>query len=72
MKAAWPGRDGQAGVAARRAHRRMEATRRARPDADRGASAGERTAAQRLAGPACAAGPKRRRRPSKVKMISFF
>ena len=67
LKAARPGRDGQAGVAARRARRRMAATRRARPDAGRGAGAGERTAARRQAGPACASGPKRRRRPCKEK-----
>jgi len=52
-------------------HRLMAATRRARPDAGRGAGAGERTATRRQAGPACAAGPKRRRRPSKVKMRFF-
>ena len=49
LKAAWPGRDGQAGVAARRARRRMAATRRGRSDmvghgaweqAQRGAKAG--------------------------------
>ena len=51
--------------------RRMAATRRARPDAGRGAGAGERTAARRQVGPACAAGPKRRRRPSKVKNEIF-
>ena len=73
LKAAWPGQDGQAGVATRRARRRMAATRRARPDAGRGTGAGERTAARRQAGPACAAGPKRRRRPSKVKNdLSLF
>ena len=61
MKAARPGRDRQAGVAARRARRRMAATRRARPDAGRGAGAGEQTAAWRQVEPACAAGPKARR-----------
>ena len=74
LKAARPGRDGQAGVAAWRARRRMAATRRARPDAGRGAGAGERTAAQRQAGPAYAAGPKRRQQPSKEKwdFSSYF
>ena len=72
LKAAWPGRDGQAGVAARRARRRMVATWPARPDTGRGAGAGERMVARRQAGPACAAGPKRRRRPSKVKNDLFF
>ena len=36
-----------------------------------GAGAGERTATRRQAGPVYAAGPKRRRRPSKVKNVIF-